>query len=90
MFSEIELNGGEGYVPYASLDPLNDPKSFTFRIKVHCTVSVLFLTFAVCYHLPPAAVLISWHIFTCKHVLARFSRNAKTLLYFISQSPNLG
>ena len=24
----------EGYVPYVSLDPLNDPKSFTFRIKV--------------------------------------------------------
>ena len=22
------------YVPYVSLDPLNDPKSFTFRIKV--------------------------------------------------------
>ena len=24
----------KGYVPYVSLDPLNDPKSFTFRIKV--------------------------------------------------------
>ncbi len=23
------------YVPYVSLDPLNDPKSFTFRLKVH-------------------------------------------------------
>ena len=26
--------GDEPYVPYVSLDPLNDPKSFTFRIKV--------------------------------------------------------
>ena len=24
----------EPYVPYVSLDPLNDPKSFTFRLKV--------------------------------------------------------
>ena len=24
----------EEYVPYISLDPLNDPKSFTFRLKV--------------------------------------------------------
>jgi len=34
MFSDLEINGGEGYVPYVSQDPLNDPKSFTFRIKV--------------------------------------------------------
>jgi hypothetical protein len=26
--------GGHDYVPYVSLDPLKDPKSFTFRIKV--------------------------------------------------------
>jgi hypothetical protein len=25
---------GDDYVPYVSLDPLKDPKSFTFRIKV--------------------------------------------------------
>ena len=35
MFSYEEIHGGENYVPYTSLDPLNDPKSFTFRIKVH-------------------------------------------------------
>ena len=34
MFSYEEIHGGENYVPYTSLDPLNDPKSFTFRIKV--------------------------------------------------------
>ena len=34
VFSELELYGGEGYVPYESKDPLNDPKSFTFRYKV--------------------------------------------------------
>ncbi len=34
MFSDLELNGGGNYVPYVSLDPQNDPKSFTFRIKV--------------------------------------------------------
>ena len=34
LFSDLELNGGEGYVPYESKDPLNDPKSFTFRYKV--------------------------------------------------------
>ena len=34
MFSDLEITGGEGYVPYVSQDPLNDPKSFTFRIKV--------------------------------------------------------
>ena len=27
-------SAGDQYVPYVSLDPLNDPKSFTFRIKV--------------------------------------------------------
>jgi hypothetical protein len=26
---------GQDYEPYISLDPLNDPKSFTFRIKVY-------------------------------------------------------
>ena len=35
MFSDVEINGGEGYVPYVSQDPLNDPKSFIFRIKVN-------------------------------------------------------
>ena len=35
MFSYEEIHGGDNYVPYTSLDPLNDPKSFTFRIKVH-------------------------------------------------------
>ena len=35
MFSDLEINGGEDYVPYVSQDPLNDPKSFTFRIKVY-------------------------------------------------------
>ena len=34
LFSDLELYGGEGYVPYESKDPLNDPKSFTFRYKV--------------------------------------------------------
>ena len=34
VFSDLELYGGEGYVPYESKDPLNDPKSFTFRYKV--------------------------------------------------------
>ena len=24
----------EDYVPYVSMDPLHDPKSFTFRLKV--------------------------------------------------------
>ena len=33
-FTDLELYGGEGYVPYESKDPLNDPKSFTFRYKV--------------------------------------------------------
>ena len=26
----------EEYIPYVSLDPLNDPKSFTFKQKVYC------------------------------------------------------
>ena len=34
VFSDLELYGGDGYVPYESKDPLNDPKSFTFRYKV--------------------------------------------------------
>ena len=34
MFSFEEIHGGDDYVPYISLDPLNDPQSFTFRIKV--------------------------------------------------------
>ena len=34
MFSYEEVHGGDDYVPYISLDPLNDPQSFTFRIKV--------------------------------------------------------
>jgi len=34
MFSFEEIHGGDDYVPYVSLDPLNDPQSFTFRIKV--------------------------------------------------------
>ena len=38
MFSDLEINGGEGYVPYVSQDPLSDPKSFTFRIKVYTVV----------------------------------------------------
>ena len=36
--TQLALHGdhsaGDQYVPYVSLDPLNDPKSFTFRIKV--------------------------------------------------------
>ena len=38
MFSDLEINGGEDYVPYVSQDPLSDPKSFTFRIKVYTVV----------------------------------------------------
>ena len=34
MDHEVDLEESEDYVPYVSLDPLNDPKSFTFRIKV--------------------------------------------------------
>ena len=38
MFSDLEIHGGEGYVPYVSQDPLNDRKSFIFRIKVYTVV----------------------------------------------------
>ena len=41
MFSYEEVHGGEDYVPYISLDPLNDPQSFTFRIKVFKNLQVL-------------------------------------------------
>ena len=30
-------NSADSQDPYVSLDPLNDPKSFTFRIKVQST-----------------------------------------------------
>ena len=29
-FTDLELYGGEGYVPYESKDPLNDPKVLLF------------------------------------------------------------
>ena len=34
IYEELGIEVGEDYVPYVSLDPLNDPKSFTYRIKV--------------------------------------------------------
>ena len=34
IYEELGIDVGEDYVPYVSLDPLNDPKSFTYRIKV--------------------------------------------------------
>ena len=58
MFSDLEINGGEDYVPYVSQDPLNDPKSFIFRIKVylHC--------FLFCVKRNPTEVIfnIFWHV----------------------------
>ena len=63
MFSDLEINGGEDYVPYVSQDPLNDPKSFIFRIKVFihqnifeilfCLFSRFFFSFFLNHH---------WHV----------------------------
>ena len=47
MFSDLEINGGEDYVPYVSQDPLNDPKSFIFRIKVFIHQNIFEILFCL-------------------------------------------
>ena len=65
MFSDLEINGGEGYVPYVSQDPLNDPKSFIFRIKVYIVIlSIIKLVFVLCEKVFPTEVIFDsfWHV----------------------------
>ena len=57
------------YVPYVSLDPLNDPKSFTFRIKV--CVCVEFISRLNHYSLNKKYVMVNTNKECCKLRMGR-------------------